>query len=150
MYSNNTNLSLCQWQKLHRFQPKMHQKHLAEPRPAGGAYSAPPDILVGFNSGAGTKGEGRRKDRRVWTAEGGLEDRKERRGGRGGGMEKRGWEGEEKSHPTVISKSRRLWSAHGHYFRMSLVWIIKKCSKYEIISYKIVVQTMIFYHKWML
>ena len=43
------------------FSLKMHQKRLA-PGPAGGAYSAPPDLLARFESGG--RDTGRRKGER--------------------------------------------------------------------------------------
>jgi len=81
----------------------------ALPGPSGGAYSAPLDLLAGFNSRDRDKGWRKGKDRRVWTAGGTGGQRKKKRGGRGEGMEKRG---RRNLTPTVISKSRRLWLSH--------------------------------------
>ena len=55
-----------------------------------GSLQRSPDILAGFNSGDRDKGWRKGKNRRVWTTKRGLEDRKERRDGRGGGTKKRG------------------------------------------------------------
>ena len=82
MYSKSTNLPLCQCQKLRTFQPKNVPKALggrASPRPAGGAYSAPPDLLAGFKREGGEKTGGDRQQREG-TEEGGK-GRKGRRDG---------------------------------------------------------------------
>jgi len=63
------------------FYSKMHQIRF---RPAGGAYSAPPDTLAGFKGAYTSKGR---------EGKGGEERRAERRGWAGEG---RGGEGEER------------------------------------------------------
>jgi len=69
---------------LRRFQPENASKAFggrAPPGPAGGAYSAPPDVLAGFKSGGRDKGRRKGKRQKGWTAEGGGQ-RKEGRDGR--------------------------------------------------------------------
>jgi len=93
---------------LYRFQPENAPKAFggrAAPEPAAGAYNTFPDLLAGLISGAGTGEEGRGKDMRGWTAEGGGQSKEGRAGGRREEGRKRGGE---ISPPTCISKSRRL------------------------------------------
>jgi len=93
MYSKNTNLSLCQWQKLRRFQPEN------APKAFGGPNGL--DLLAGFKSGGRDKRRRKGKTQEgvdSWGRTGGGQ-RKERRGGRGWGTKRGVWEGEEKSRP---------------------------------------------------
>jgi len=72
------------------FKAKMHEIRFRlglRPRPAGGAYSAPPDLLAGFK-GPTSKG----REERGWKGEG-MGGRREGRGGEREGREK-GSEGE--------------------------------------------------------
>jgi len=88
----------------------MHQNAFggrAPPGPAGGAYSALPDPLVGFKGPTSKGREGRGKEGR------GNEGKEGERRGRKGG-ERKGWEGVGPSEDTILDpplyRARRTFS----------------------------------------
>ena len=79
------------------FKAKMHQIRFRlelRPDPAGGAYSAPPDLLAGFKGPTSKVREGTEGEKMEGNGE----------GGKGEGGERRGWEG---TPPSRIGKVKR-------------------------------------------